>query len=191
MHRLTSSTSSLVGGLTLLATVLLMQHVQLTTQHGFMREPPSRASAWLEDPDFVECCKNYAYNQMFCGGTMHQWELNGGKCGICGDAWDEEKKFERGGVHYLGKIVRKYDAGAIVPVEVVITANHKGFIEFRLCNVDRWKTDATQECLNKTVLDVFNTNNDNPKRYLIHEDVHIANLQIVLPAELSCHHCVL
>ena len=93
--------------------------VGVSKQHGYMIEPPSRAAAWLTDPDFVDCCKNYEYNQMFCGGTMHQWDLNGGQCGICGDAWDAEKKYERGGSRYLGKIVRHYDStAASMPVTI-------------------------------------------------------------------------
>ena len=32
--------------------------------------------------------QNYNDNEGFCGGFTHQYEVNGGKCGICGDAWD-------------------------------------------------------------------------------------------------------
>ncbi len=119
-----SKMQSVTVGLALV-TFILVNKISKSEQHGFMREPPSRASAWLTDPDFASCCKNYEYNQMFCGGFMHQWELNGGKCGICGDPWDGEKKFEKGGSHYLGKIVRNYDPESIIPVTIqVIILDH-------------------------------------------------------------------
>ena len=50
------------------------------------------------------------------------WYENGGKCGICGDAWDEPKLYEKGGEKYLGKIVRKYQVGAELPVTVQVFA---------------------------------------------------------------------
>jgi len=59
---------------------------------------------------------------MFCGGLRKMWDDNGGKCGICGDAWDEPKLYEKGGEKYLGKIVRKYQVGAELPVTVQVFA---------------------------------------------------------------------
>ena len=100
--------------------VVLFVLLGKSMQHGYMREPPSRASAWLVDSDFVDCCKNYNYNEMFCGGFRRQWEENGGKCGICGDAFDAPRKFEKGGEHYLGKIVRNYTKEAAIPVTIIV-----------------------------------------------------------------------
>lgn len=31
---------------------------------------------------------NYNDHELYCGGFTRQWQTNGGKCGICGDAWD-------------------------------------------------------------------------------------------------------
>ncbi len=31
---------------------------------------------------------NYNDHELYCGGYSRQWGTNGGKCGICGDAWD-------------------------------------------------------------------------------------------------------
>jgi hypothetical protein len=99
---------------------LLTTSIYLTHQHAYLSEPPSRASAWLVDKDFVDCCQNYNYNQMFCGGFAKQWGENGGKCGICGDSWDEPKDYEKGGAKYLGKIVRNYMPGSNIPVVVQV-----------------------------------------------------------------------
>ena len=49
--------------------ILVLLNVANVHNHAFLSEPPSRASAWLSDPDFFDCCRNYNYNQMFCGGT--------------------------------------------------------------------------------------------------------------------------
>jgi len=110
-----------MGFKTIYALLLIASaNVLFTHQHAYLSEPPSRASAWLVDGDFIDCCKNYNYNQMFCGGFSKQWNENGGKCGICGDSWDEPREYERGGAKYLGKIVRNYPKGTTLPVTVQV-----------------------------------------------------------------------
>jgi hypothetical protein len=106
--------------ITILSFITL--YIGCANGHAYLSDPPSRSSAWLVDPDFVECCKNYNYNQMFCGGFKRQWEQNGGRCGICGDAWDEEvKSYEKGGDKYLGKIVKNYTVNQQLPVTVQVS----------------------------------------------------------------------
>ena len=76
-----------------------------------------------------------------------------------------------------------------------ITANHLGYFEFRLCKIDGWEGDATQECLNKTKLEFYETNdenyNKNARRYRVKDELRTAELKIVLPKNLTCKHCVL
>lgn len=44
-----------------------------------------------------------------------------GKCSICGEAFDAKPKlFGRGDSMYLGKIVRTYTQGSVIPVTVVV-----------------------------------------------------------------------
>lgn len=164
--------------------------IKLTEQHGYLANPPSRASAWLEDPDFLDCCKNYDYNQMFCGGFRHQWEDNGGKCGICGDPYDEPepRTYEKGGQKYLGKIVRTYKKNTEIPVDVILTANHWGTFEFRICKVDGWQSDATEECLNRTKLTIREVSGT---RFPVSSFLEKSRLHLVLPENLVCSHCVL
>lgn len=52
--------------------------------HGRLLDPPSRASAWRSYAGFPV---NYDDHGMNCGGVYVQWTLNGGRCGICGEAW--------------------------------------------------------------------------------------------------------
>ncbi|KAF8764483.1 hypothetical protein HNY73_022549 [Argiope bruennichi] len=68
----------------------------------------------------------------FHGEMLVQWQRNGGKCGICGDAWDAPKPRpnEAGGIYGKGIIVRNYKPGQEVKSIVELTANHKGFFEF-------------------------------------------------------------
>ena len=127
---------------------------------------------------------------MFCGGTEKQWIINGGKCGICGEDWNETRRFEKGGDMYLGKIVRTYTQGEPINASVVITANHYGWFEFRICNIDGWISDANQECLNNTVL-TYNEPNDTRLMVKNYSSPAIVNFKLNLPSELTCDHCVL
>ncbi len=48
--------------------------------------------------------------------------LTGGKCSICGEAYDTKPQlFGLGGTMYLGKIVRTYTQGSVIPVQVVVS----------------------------------------------------------------------
>ena len=57
--------------------------------HARLLEPPSRSSMWRmgypTPPDYQD-------NEGFCGGYQMQWEVNGGKCGVCGDAFNAPVK---------------------------------------------------------------------------------------------------
>lgn len=88
--------------------------------HAFLAEPPARSSAWLFDKEFEKCCTYYNHNQMYCGGIDMLWSKFGGKCGICGEAWNETKQFEKGGSMYLGKILRHYPIGEPFNVTVMV-----------------------------------------------------------------------
>ena len=67
----------------LLCFLQLLSHV---SAHGRLIEPPSRTSAWrfgFDTPTY------YNDSETNCGGFQRHHEKNGGKCGICGDPWDE------------------------------------------------------------------------------------------------------
>merc|ERR1719361_3087401 len=81
---------------------------------------------------------NYNWMEGFCGGKAHQWGVNGGKCGVCGDSYDAEVKEHEapGGKYANGVIVRQYRPGQIIRVTSHITANHAGFGGHRLMILD-------------------------------------------------------
>ncbi|CAF0918643.1 unnamed protein product [Adineta ricciae] len=159
--------------------------------HGYLFEPVARSSAWLVDPAFKECCTYSGHMEMFCGGIGHQWNNNGGKCGICGEPYDRAAKlFEKGGRLYLGKVVQTYAQGQQIEVKVKLSANHQGYFEFRLCSVDNNPdADATQECLDNHLLTVIDSNSTK------HSDIYrhgsgMITVRVQLPSNLACQHCV-
>jgi len=77
---------------------------------------------------------------------------NGGKCGICGDPYNGERKHEAGGLYATNTITGRYRTGSLIPVHVKLTANHKGYFEFKICPADNSDTEVTQTCLDKNVL---------------------------------------
>ncbi|CAF3730305.1 unnamed protein product, partial [Adineta steineri] len=159
--------------------------------HGYLLEPIARSSAWLVDPSFKDCCTYEGHMEMFCGGVGHQWNTNGGKCGICGEPYDRAVKlFEKGGRKYLGKIVQTYKQGQQIDVKIKLSANHQGYFEFRLCNLDTDpNSDATQECLDRGLLTVIDTNSTKYRDITKHGSEMIT-VHIQLPPNIACQHCV-
>ncbi|KAK6184670.1 hypothetical protein SNE40_007098 [Patella caerulea] len=154
--------------------------------HARLSQPPSRSYMWRVGYDTPI---NYNDNQLNCGGAGKQWSEFGGKCGICGDAWDQKlpRDHEAGGKYGLGIIVEEYKSGSIVEVVVDVTANHKGYFEFRLCPTNDPKKTATKKCLDKYLLP--QTNGD--RRFNLSRDNGIFTLKLQLPKYLTCKHCVL
>ncbi|CAH2093566.1 unnamed protein product [Euphydryas editha] len=152
--------------------------------HGRLIEPPSRASAWRYGFDTP---RNYNDNELYCGGFTRQWNKNGGKCGVCGDAWDTPKPrhHELGGRFGKGTIVRRYAPKDVIVIKVELTANHHGFFEFRVC--DDPKT-TEQECLDKNVLHLEGRNET---KYYPREGNKAYEMKYQLPDNLECSHCVL
>ncbi|UJR30953.1 hypothetical protein I4U23_018465 [Adineta vaga] len=125
---------------------------------------------------------------MFCGGLVHQWTSQKGKCSICGEAYDAKPTlFGKGDAMYLGKIVRRYTQGSFIPVTVVLTANHRGSFEFRLCNIDNNNNqDATQSCLDLNLLYIVNGST----KYYVESKFTTIHVNVSLPANVTCKHCV-
>lgn len=90
---------------------------------------------------------------MFCGGFTKQHQINGGKCGECGDAWELPipRPHEYGGKYGQGVTVRKYNPGSVITLRVELTASHMGYFEFRLCD----DINARQICLDKNILSII------------------------------------
>jgi len=160
---------------------VLSIRIFIVHSHGRLVSPPARSSAWRYRSGFPAY---YDDTAMYCGGFNTQWVTNGGRCGICGEAWNKPKEFEKGGKFYRGTIVETFKKNQQMKVVVEITAGHKGYLEFRICNVDGWEGDATNACFRQNPLkdadgktrfkyiDGFNT-------YLLYP-----------PKDMTCKHCV-
>lgn len=129
--------------------------------------------------------------QMFCGGKQHQYETNGGKCGVCGDPYDapQPRDNEGGGKYSSGIISKCFEKTAsVIEVKVQLTANHLGYFEFRLCEHNDPFTPVTQECLDEHVLGLPD---DEGSRYYIGPELGEYTVQLQLPENVQCSQCVL
>jgi hypothetical protein len=156
-----------------------------------MSNPPARSTAWRKG---FNTPVNYDDNGLNCGGKAVQHEMNGGKCGVCGDRFDLKRKPNEpgpGNRYATGTIVATYQAGQTIDVETRLTAYHQGYYELRLCKNDIPQTGndpsiaVTQECLNENLL----TNEAGSTRFLAGPDVYTQ--KAVLPSGVTCNACVL
>ncbi|GIY67667.1 hypothetical protein CDAR_109521, partial [Caerostris darwini] len=171
----------------MLAALITLCFVQSVWCHARLMEPPSRSSMWRHGYDTP---KNYDDDGLYCGGMRTQWKVNGGKCGVCGDPWHLEvpRPNENGGKYGNGIIVRTYKRGQIIPAIVDITANHRGYFEFRICANKNRKKEVTQDCLDQNVLTIINSTST---------QYHVGNhgrsrvtLALQLPKGFTCKYCV-
>lgn len=164
--------------------LLLTLFVNEISGHGMMMDPVNRASRWRVDGSTP---RDYNDMEGFCGGFNVQWGQNGGKCGLCGDNYADARprSHELGGRFGQGVIVKTYRQGQAISVKIKLTANHKGYFYFRICNLDREaESDACFERYNVMTSAGLNwpLNSNESKDY---------DVQLQLPSNLSCNHCVL
>mmetsp|Transcript_24412 Transcript_24412/g.44236 ORF Transcript_24412/g.44236 Transcript_24412/m.44236 type:complete len:395 (-) Transcript_24412:171-1355(-) len=116
-----------------MATVvsLLFLLPSLVAGHGYLSDPPARNLGGTK----TQSCPH-------CG--------NGN--GVCGDGgqWARDSDY----VNFYRGSQKTYTAGSVVPVEVKITAHHKGHFEISICDrvITSAVTDA-QACLDKWILE--------------------------------------
>lgn len=118
------------------------------------------------------------------------WEINQGKCGICGDAWDlpEPRPNEDGGKFGKGIVVRTYKSGQEFTATLNMVANHEGYFEFKLCPVQKG-VKADQECLDRHPVHLADGSGD---RWVLKPDKKgLMDVKLRLPEGLKCERCVL
>ena len=180
--------------------LLYLSLPSLTWAHGSLVEPPSRAV--MNTHGFPDCPPDYDWSAGYCGGKFHQWSPGiDGRCGICGDPWDAEVRQHEapGGQFATGQIVRQYQAGQVIPVTTHITANHVGFLEFRLCSNNNPRQDPGQDCFDQeeAVLTLtqagpgsYITETDPTKLWIEDVGSGLFNAAVRLP-DLECSQCIL
>ena len=100
-----------------------------------------------------------------------------------------------------GVIVRRYTSGQRITVAADITANHKGYFEFRLCPQNNPAVPVTEACLDRYLLAGDGGTRYSrlwppvacspPSRYYLGEGTRRFSTSVKLPVGLSCRHCVL
>ncbi|XP_018496560.1 uncharacterized protein LOC100907903 [Galendromus occidentalis] len=175
--------------LTIMVCLMSLRH---TDGHGRLLDPPSRSSMWRMG---FRTPKNYNDNELFCGGLTRQ-RRNGMRCGICGDPYDARapRANEMGGRYYSGIISHRYNSGEVIKATVELTANHNGFFEFHICNVNGNASLETEECLQKNPLEVIGegrAGRGNPYRYYVpRPSTGKYEAALKLPKHFVCDHCV-
>ncbi|XP_046381238.1 uncharacterized protein LOC124152360 [Haliotis rufescens] len=157
------------------------------TPHGYLSVPLQRSSMWRGG---FAVPANYDDNGLRCGGPTRQFNKNSGRCGICGDPWDAtDKENEAGGKYASGIISKTYNEGDRMAVEVVITSNHKGYFEFRLCPHNNVHTPATQACLDQHLLQV-EVNRVMATKYQLGTGTGTFRMNVLLPQGVTCSQCI-
>ncbi|KAL4228142.1 hypothetical protein ACF0H5_013576 [Mactra antiquata] len=167
------------------AFILSLFQADNVNGQGRMLSPPGRSSLWrlgynvpVDDND----------NVLNCGGNKRRWETNQGKCGVCGDPWDETpRQNEAGGVYALGVIVGHYKPGSVIETIIDVASNGGGYFEFRLCENNNFSKAATQECFDKGLLFI---NDGNSTRYK-QIQTGVNKVFIKLPDHVTCNQCIL
>jgi len=126
------------------------------------------------------------YNKLF----KVQWDQNDGKCGVCGDRYDvTPRPNEAGGTFAKNITAAYYNKGSSIDISVQITANHKGWFEFRLCKNDNFSKTFTHDCLDEHLLTLAATPHNT--RHYISTDTGFKDFTLQLPEDLTCTQCVL
>ncbi|KAK4323853.1 hypothetical protein Pmani_005492 [Petrolisthes manimaculis] len=155
--------------------------------HGRLIEPPGRSTAWRYG---FSTPHNYNDHEIYCGGYSTQWQKNSGKCGPCGDPWHlpQPRDNEGGGKYGRGVIVKTYKHSSVVILGVELTANHRGYFEFRICPHNQPNRPVSNQCLDKYVLK--QENGEGP-RYFPGPGAKKFYAKYRLPRDVTCQQCVL
>ena len=166
-----------------LSFFLVLDLITVIRGHGRMIEPAARNAAWRYGFDVPA---NYEDNQQNCGGFAAQWETNNGKCGVCGDQFNSKNaQHVFPGKYAKGVITKIYKAGDVIKVKIDITANHRGWFEFRLGKIERHP--VTQEKLSH----LLHLAEGGTRWYLTSAESKMYSIDLKLPKHLTCDHCVL
>lgn len=116
----------------------------------------------------------------------HQWRINGGRCGTCGDPFDDIRQHEEDGLYDNGFISRNYTSGSNIILTVRITSNHRGWFEFKLCPTDQ-PHESLDKCLDDHILEI----DGGTTQHEVGQATGDIEVKVKLPQGLSCRRCIL
>ncbi|WAR15564.1 hypothetical protein MAR_005669 [Mya arenaria] len=179
----------------LVVTILTIRSISEVKGHGMLWDPPGRSTAWRRGYPLPVEDRNYNDNELFCGGRIVQWNQNGGKCGVCGDNYADVIKDNESinGKYVINRsITGYYVRGQTIEVTVNLTANHKGWWEFKLCSLKNYDTAVTQDCLDEHIL---NFSDVGKTRFYLADNGFLESqsykVKLDLPDDVTCDNCVL
>ncbi|CAL8109432.1 unnamed protein product [Orchesella dallaii] len=175
------------------SAILLLSYINSVYPHGRLMEPPSRSSLWhFEEFEEFNPPINYDDTQLYCGSKEVQWNFNDGKCGECGDSWNQTKPRdnENGGLYGNGIIVRNYTRGQNISVAVELTAPHLGHFEFKVCPLRSSADVEEQSCFDRYQVQILQESGTEFHHELpIDNTLGWVNVTATLPSDLTCEHC--
>jgi len=169
--------------------LFLVALIVQVNSHGRMMNPAARSSVWRV-PQFAHLNPptNWNDNEIWCGAA-HQTDIPGTNCGPCGDpvGAGRPRPNELGGSWDRGIITATYNAGQNILIEVEMTQQHLGFMEFRLCANPGNNAGESQACFNQNLLQRADGGGS---RIPVVATGWYRN-QFRLPAGLRCTRCVI
>lgn len=128
---------------------------------------------------------NYDLMALNAGGPG--WvEQNG--FGVCGDRIGSPQSHADDGKYARDFIAATYRPGEEIDITVTITAHHKGYFQFRLCEAGQ----SNQDCLDKNLLKLVGRDDSKwwlPPRSAGGDEIY--KMAYKLPRGVTCEHCVL
>jgi len=155
------------------------------SSHGYMQNPPARNCMWrfgFPNPP------NYTDNENFCGGAVRMAK-HGGKCGVCGDEYGKTQHHNDGGRYSNGIIGRHYKPGQTIDVEVLLTASHFGYFEFRINDFTNKQTVG--DSVGKLKGYLLPVSTGGTKFKVTKTGKYLYKMQVTLPPNLTCKRCVM
>lgn len=170
--------------LNLFCAVFLLKVFVDVNGHGMVVDPVNRATRWRFDKTAIP---DYNDNGLYCGGFDVQWKTYKGKCGLCGDSYGDAKPrtHELGGKYGQGKIVKSYKQGSKIKIKVNLTMNHMGTFSFKICNLDKYKSESDR-CFSRWPVTLPSGKNYTLKSHANGQ----YKITLKLPKNLSCNKCV-
>ncbi|XP_076068222.1 uncharacterized protein LOC143040732 [Oratosquilla oratoria] len=168
--------------------VAMLLCLQETHGHGYISFPAARNSAWRYGFDNPI---NWTDDELNCGGFGSQWDQHGGKCGPCGDDYGlkRPRPNEAGGKYGNGILTGNFTRGQVVDIEIVITTNHGGTFEFKLCPTNDPTVMSDQSCLDQHPLQL--ADGSGTLYTLPNHHSGTFTIPVKMPSDFSCSYCVM
>merc|ERR1712110_631304 len=190
-------------------------------------EPVNRGSAWRQYPDLfpkarydIEWCGYDSLEKELAYLNTNPTDIRNVTCGICGPIYNNDPtvpatifkpnlnggtyqtvySYEKSSPIYRGYIVRTYNQSQTINIRLRIEANHKGSVQFRICNADALVADPKMECFENNILKFTDgstemaLNDGVASNTVVDDDGSIKRgnfvFRVTLPDYLTCNHCL-